>query len=421
MTKQSNWAGNYEYEAVRIHHPKTVEQVQELVRQSGKIRALGTCHSFNSIADSTEDLVSLDHFDPLISLDKENLTVTVAGGTRYGELSEYLHQQGFALHNLASLPHISVTGACATATHGSGDNHGNLATAVSAMELVIADGTVIGVSRKQDDLFQGMVVGLGGFGIVTKLTLNIRPTFNLSQDVYENLSLFELEDHFDEITSSAYSTSLFTDWKGEAFNQVWLKRRITKGTILKAEPELFGAALATRNLHPIANISAENCTEQLGVIGPWHERLPHFRMDHTPSSGAELQSEYFVPRQHAYQALLKISQLRERIALSLLISEIRTVAADDLWMSPCYKQDCVAIHFTWVKNEPAVRNLLPIIEEGLAPFHVCPHWGKLFTMSPTRLMSHYHKLQDFRELLRQYDPHGKFRNPFLDTYIFGTN
>jgi xylitol oxidase len=266
-----------------------------------------------------------------------------------------------------------------------------------------------------------MVVGLGAFGVVTKLTLDIVPTFDVRQHVYENLPLSELEDHFDDITSSAYSVSLFTDWKSETFNQVWLKRRVTKGIIFKVEPELFGAALATRHLHPIADISAENCTEQMGIPGPWHERLPHFRMDHTPSSGEELQSEYFVPREHAFHALLAINRLREQLVPLLQISEIRTIAADRLWMSPCYKEDCVAIHFTWIKNEPAVRELLPLIEEQLAPLDARPHWGKVFTMSPARLMSHYEQLREFRQLALQYDPQGKFRNAFVDRYVFGAD
>jgi alditol oxidase len=422
MTKQSNWAGNYEYNAVRIYHPKTVEEVQELVIHSRKVRALGTRHSFNTIADSPENLISLDNLDQVINLDKESLTVTVAGGIRYGQLSQYLHQQGFALHNLASLPHISIAGACATATHGSGNNNGNLATAVSAMELVTADGEVIVVSDEQDgDKFQGMVVGLGAFGVVIKLTLNIQPAFDLRQDVYQNLPVFELKDHFDEITSSAYSVSLFTDWKSETFNQVWLKRHVVGDLKLQDAPSFFSSTLAKRNLHPIEEISAESCTEQMGVPGPWHERLPHFRMGHTPSSGEELQSEYFVPRQNAYEALLEISRLRGSIAPLLQISEIRTIAADGLWMSPCYNQDSVAIHFTWKKNASATRKILPQIEERLARFHVRPHWGKLFEMSPTRLMSRYEKLQDFRELLSKYDPEGKFCNSFLDSYIFGTD
>jgi xylitol oxidase len=240
----------------------------------------------------------------------------------------------------------------------------------------------------------------------------------MQQDVYENLPLAELEGHYDELTSEVYSVSLFTDWRDSSFNQVWLKRHVPDGVSVKAEPELFGAKLATNNLHPIASLSAENCTEQMGVCGPWFERMPHFRMDFTPSSGEELQSEYIIPRQHAFTALRVIDQLREHIAPLLQISEVRTIAADNLWMSPCYKQACVAIHFTWKQDWDGVRNVLPIIEEKLEPFDARPHWGKLFTMSHERLQSLYEKLPDFRALLQHYDPQGKFRNEFLDKYIF---
>jgi alditol oxidase len=419
-TKQWNWAGNYEYTAARLHEPKTVQEVRDLVKRSKNIRALGTRHSFNHIADSAGELVSLRHLDRVISLDRERLTVTVEGGIRYGQLCQYLHHAGFALHNLASLPHISVAGACATATHGSGNTNGNLAIAVSEMQLVTADGVVTVLSSELDgDRFMGMVVGLGGFGIVTELTLDILPSFDMQQNVYENLPFAELGSHFDEITSSGYSVSLFTDWIKEKVDQVWLKRRVIPGEKLETESEWFGASPAARNMHPIAHISAENCTEQMGVPGPWYERLPHFRMDHTPSSGEELQSEYFIPRRHAFQALLAIHAIRERVASLLQISEIRTIAADKFWMSPCYEQDSVAIHFTWKKDETAVRELLPIIEEELSPYDVRPHWGKLFTMSPSSLMSRYERLDDFRQLLLKYDPQGKFRNSFLNSYIFG--
>jgi xylitol oxidase len=416
----SNWAGNYTYRAVRVHKPETIAQIQELVSRGNKLKALGTRHSFNDIADSPDDLISLERFDQVLALDREQHTVTVGAGIRYGQLCPWLHREGFALHNLASLPHISVAGACATATHGSGGQHGNLATAVAAMELITADGELIVFSRKHEPgQFEGAVVGLGGLGIVTKLTLDILPTFEMRQDVYENLPLAQLEDHFDELVASAYSVSLFTDWRNATFNQVWLKRRVSMDAPFELEPELFGAKPATHALHPIASLSAEPCTEQMGIAGPWYERLPHFRMDFTPSSGEELQSEYFVPRQHAIAAFHAIDQIREYIAPNLQISEIRFIAADDLWMSPCYGQDCVSIHFTWKKDWPAVSKVLPLIEERLAPFHARPHWGKLFTMHPEHLQSLYAKLPEFRELLQRYDPHSKFRNAFLDKYIFG--
>jgi len=286
--------------------------------------------------------------------------------------------------------------------------------------MVAASGDVIVLSREEDrEQFEGAVVGLGGLGVITKLTLDISPTFQMQQDVYENLPLAELEERFDELFSSAYSVSLFTDWRNATFNQVWLKRHIPDGISVKAEPQLFGAMLAASHLHPIATLSAENCTEQMGVCGPWYERLPHFRMDFTPSSGEELQSEYIIPRQHAFAALGAVDQLREYVAPLLQISEIRTIAADNLWMSPCYKQACVCIHFTWKRDWERVRKVLPMIEEQFEPFNARPHWAKLFTMSPTHLQSLYEKLPEFRRLLEYYDPRGKFHNAFLDKYIFG--
>jgi xylitol oxidase len=420
IEKPSNWAGNYMYRAANLHRPETVEQIQELVLKTDKAKALGTRHSFNDIADSPGDLISLEHFNQIVGLDRDYRTVTVEAGVRYGQLARWLQGEGYALHNLASLPHISVAGACATGTHGSGDGQGILATAVSTLEMVTANGELVVLSREKDGKqFQGAVVGLGGLGVVTKLTLNVSPTFEMRQDVYENLPLAELESHLDELFSSVYSVSLFTDWRNAIFNQVWLKRRVEENESIKMDPSLFGATLAIRHLHPIATLSAENCTEQMGISGPWHERLPHFRMDFTPSSGEELQSEYLVPRQHAFEALRAIDQLREHIAPLLQISEIRSIAADNLWMSPCYQRACIAIHFTWKKDWDGVQRILPMIEHQLAQFEARPHWAKLFMMSPAHLQTLYEKMPDFRQLLQHYDPQGKFRNKYLDTYIFG--
>lgn len=423
MTEEErNWAGNYIYSSERWHYPQTVEQVQEIVKSCDKLRVVGTRHSFNGIADSTQNLISLAQLERIIEIDRERRTVTVDGGARYGDLCRTLHDEGYALHNLASLPHISVAGACATATHGSGDRNGNLATAVSAMELVTADGALVTLSREQDgELFDGAVVNLGALGVVTKITLDILPTFAVRQDVFEDLTLAQLVANFEEVFSRGYSVSLFTDWQNEKFDQLWLKRRITIDTPPATPSTLFGAMAAPENRHPIISASAENCTEQMGVPGPWFERLPHFRLNFAPSSGDELQSEYFVPRQQALPALQTVMQLCQQIRPLLHISEIRTVAADDLWLSPCYQQDCVAIHFTWQSKWTAVRELLPHLEEKLAPFQARPHWGKLFAMSPAHLQPLYVKLPDFQQLLQQYDPQGKFRNAFLDTYISGTD
>ena len=412
-----NWAGNFEFSTGNIHYPKTLEEVQEIVKKCDKITALGSQHSFNKIADNTENLISLKEMNKVISIDRAANTVTVEAGMRYGELAPYLHQNGYALHNLASLPHITIAGSVATATHGSGVNNGNLSTAIAAIEFVNATGEIINLS-KEDAAFNGAVVGLGALGIVTKVTLSIEPTFNMKQYVYRNMPMQELEKNFDAIEKMGYSVSLFTDWKNKNINEVWIKTKVA-ADIIAAPNELFGAKLATQNMHPLEGESAENCTEQMGVSGPWFERMPHFKMGFKPSAGKELQSEYFVAIDNAFEAMMAVEKLNEKISPYLFITEIRTIAADELWMSPCYKKNCVAIHFTWKQEVEAVMNLLPLIEAQLAPFNPRPHWGKLFTMSPAILHSRIEKLADFKELVKQHDPNGKFRNAYLERNIYG--
>nr|WP_163538403.1 D-arabinono-1,4-lactone oxidase [Gracilibacillus sp. YIM 98692] len=417
MEKQRNWAGNYTYSTVNWHAPESVEQIQQLVKRFNHVKVVGTRHSFNSIADSSDQIMTLEKLNKVVSFKRSEQKITVEAGMKYSDLCHYLEGTGLALHNLASLPHISVAGACATATHGSGNQNGNLATVVSAMEFVNATGEVI--YEESEEKLNALVVGLGGFGIVTKLTLDLVPEYKIRQDVYENLSLEEFQKNFHTIFSSAYSVSVFTDWSRPVFKQVWLKRTVSDEDMIEAESEFFGAKLSTKNLHPISDHGAEHCTEQLGVSGSWHDRIPHFRMNFTPSSGKELQSEYIIPRAYTADAITAIGKLREQIAPLLLICEIRSIAADNLWMSMNYKQDSIGIHFTWKDDWEAVKQVLPKIEEQLAPFNARPHWGKLFTMAPDQVRSLYEKLPDFQQLLREYDPDGKFRNSFLNHYIFG--
>jgi len=417
--KLKNWAGNLEYGTDRLYSAQSLDQVRTFVKNQSRFKVLGTRHCFNSIVDSKNQFLSLQSMDKQISLDREAGTVTVEAGIRYGQLCPHLDEQGFALHNLASLPHISIAGACSTGTHGSGVGNGNLSTAVTELEYVLSSGEVVKLSREKDgETFRGVVVGLGALGVITKVTLAIQPRYTMRQYVYENMLLSQMKEHFDTIMSSAYSVSLFTDWKKQRINEVWLKSRVEEGKSIEAPEEFYGARRAAKNLHPIAELSAENCTEQMGVPGPWYERLPHFRMGFTPSAGKELQTEYFVPRQHAVDAILAVERLRDQISPHLMISEIRAIAADDLWMSPCYKRDNVAIHFTWKQEWPAVRAVLPVIEKELVPYQVRPHWGKLFTIGGAQLRASYERLPGFVELARRYDPQGKLRNEFLNGYVF---
>ncbi|WP_405145571.1 FAD-binding protein [Sphaerisporangium sp. NBC_01403] len=416
--RPKNWAGNVAFQAERVDRPSSLQQLQSLIARSAKVRVLGSGHSFNHIADSPGALVSLDGLPQGVELDGDSARVKVTASVRYAELGRRLHDKGYAVPNLASLPHISVAGSCATATHGSGDANGNLATSVSEVEMVTADGEVVVLGRDRDgDRFDGAVVALGALGAVVSLTLDVVPAFDVRQYVYEGLPVEVLDDHFAGIVSSAYSVSLFTDWRTSRINQVWVKQRLDESGGSPAGPDLFGATAADGPRHPVPGVSAVHCTRQMGVPGPWFERLPHFRPDFTPSSGEELQSEYMVPRRHAVEALHALEGLRDRIAPVLQISEIRTVASDGLWLSPCYGRDTVAFHFTWIKDSAAVLPVLGLIEERLAPFEARPHWGKLFTVPPEVLRSRYERLPDFRDLARRYDPSAKFANEFVATYV----
>jgi alditol oxidase len=374
---RTNWAGNYTYSTKNLDLPNTVEDVRHRVREHAHLKALGARHSFNGIADSTVEQISLKHFDQ-IELDTKAKTVTVGAAVTYGQLAPYVDSRGFAVHNLASLPHISVVGACATATHGSGNKNGNLSTAVRAMEIITGNGDVLTFSRKKlGDKFPGAVVGLGALGVITRITLEVQPTFQMTQVVYENLAFSQLEHHLDEIFASGYSVSLFTDWQNHRATQVWIKRRVDQGPHAAANADFYGARPATRNLHPLAGHSAESCTEQMG------------------------------------------EQLRDQITPHLFISEFRSIAADDLWISPCYQRASMALHFTWKPEWSAVKKVLPLIEEKLAPFGARPHWAKLFTMPSAHLRSHYPKMSDYQAMLAQYDPNGKFRNEFISKKIYG--
>ena len=417
---RQNWAGNQTFSTNRLYSPATVEEVRQVVKDCAKLRALGSRHSFNTIADSTKNQISLIKLNE-ISLDEKARTVTVGAGITYGKLAPVIDARGYALHNLASLPHISVAGAIATATHGSGVHNGNLATAVSGLEIVTANGEVLHLSRAKDgERFLAAVVVLGSLGVVTRVTLDVQPTFQVAQSVYQNLSLDHLKTHFVEIFSSGYSVSVFTDWQNHMASQLWVKRRLAPGDKNDWSPEYLGAKLATQKLHPLAGHDAESCTEQQGIPGPWYERLPHFRMNFTPSSGKELQTEYLVPLSRGYEAIRAVETLRDHITPHLFITELRTIAADDLWMSTAYKRPSLAIHFTWKPEWPEVSQVLPLIEKQLEAFAPRPHWGKLFTVAPAELKKRYGRLAEFEAMLKRVDPNGKFRNEFIAHNLYSS-
>lgn len=405
----NNWASSLTYGARRVHRPRTVDGLRALVARTDRIRALGTRHSFSGVADTTGDLVLLDGLAESMLLIPEAGTVTVSAGTRYAELAPYLHRAGYALGNMASLPHISVAGSVATGTHGSGDGQRCLAAAVSALELVGPEGDLVELRRDTHaDEFAGTVVALGALGVVTRLTLDVEPAYQVAQTVCPGVPLDEVAEDVDAVFGAAYSVSLFTDWRS-GHGSVWLKRRSDR-------PEsCWGRGRqAAAPVHPVPGVDPASSTEQLGVPGPWYQRLPHFRPELTPGAGEELQSEYFLPRHQAATAFAAIRALADRIAPVLHIAEVRTVRGDDLWLSSAYGRDTVTFHFTWLKDLPSVRPVIAAIEEQLMPLGARPHWAKLTETPAERIIAGYPRAADFARLAKKHDPDGKFRSAFID-------
>ena len=431
-----SWSGTVDYGPGPLHAPTSVAELRALVGRSPRIRALGTRHSFSEVAASDADLVTLAQLPAELEFDSAARTVRVAAGVRYGELAVAAAEHGLALANTGSLPHISVGGASATGTHGSGDAHRSLASSVRAIELVTADGDLLTLSREvHPEIFDGVVLSLGTLGVVTHLTLDLVPAFAMRQRVYQELPAEATAGaELSEVLAGAYSVSLFHHWDG-TIAQIWAKQAVAaspaerSGSVERSPARLpadagapfpetwHGARLASGALHPLPGMPGDFCTDQTGEPGPSHERLPHFRLEFTPSSGEEIQSEYFVPREQVGEALAAVMPLGERIRPLLHASEVRTVAADDLWLSPAHQRDSACVHFTWKQRPREVEALLPEIEERLAPFSPRPHWGKVFTLASETVQAHYPRLGDFQALRDRLDPDRVFRNDYVDRLL----
>ncbi|MCE7979886.1 MAG: FAD-binding protein [Caldilinea sp. CFX5] len=416
-THRQNWAGNVPYGAAHYHSPATLDELQALVRAADKVRVIGGRHSFTPLTDSTGTILSLANLDKTVTIDHQRRTATVNANITYRELCPQLHRAGYALHNMASLDHITVIGAAMTATHGSGDAHGNLATAISGLEMVTATGDLVTLSRDKDgDTFNGAVVTLGALGVVTKVTLDLLPAFALQQDIYEKLPMTEVYANFDAIMTTGYSVSLFPDWQQDWVNSVWVKQQVPADRPAVVPTTFFGATLRA-SARPVEE-DADRYSTPISTPGPWHERLPHFVFHDAEREGNELQSEYFVARHQAVAAMQAVAQFRQQLAPIIGVTEIRSVAADQLWLSTAYGQETIGIHFNWQKKGAAVQQFLPSLEAALAPFQPRPHWGKLFNLTPAQVQARYPRLADFQALAHDYDPQGKFRNAFVERYLF---
>ncbi|HEY0933110.1 MAG TPA: D-arabinono-1,4-lactone oxidase [Trebonia sp.] len=406
-----NWSGNYQFTARGLIAAGTVPDVQRAVAAGGRVRALGTRHSFNDLADNGATLVSVTGIDPDPVIDEAAGTVTAGAGMSYGALASWLQARGWALHNLGSLPHISIAGAVATGTHGSGSRNQILSGALAAVDYVAADGELRHAGRP-DEEFDGLAVGLGAFGIVVRVTLDIQPSYLVRQDGYPDVPWDRILADLEAVMSGGDSVSLFTNWSGESIRAAWVKRRIDTRAEAGVPEEFFGARRAVGQL-PFMDPPADNLT-LLGVAGPWLERLPHFRVDSTPSNGNEIQSEWFVRRDQGARALEALRRRAHLIAPLLLVSEIRSTAADRLWLSGSYARETLALHFTWVNRPDEVDAVVREVEAALEPFAARPHWGKVNHVPPARLAELYPRLGDARALFEKLDPDGRFSNRRLE-------
>jgi alditol oxidase len=411
-----NWSGNVAYSARRLLEPESVDELRRVVASSSRLRPLGTRHSFSTVADTSGDLLSAARLPRRMDVDSDARTVTVSAGLRFGEFAPELDRAGWALGNLGSLPHISVAGACATGTHGSGDANQVMAASVAAVEFVAADGD-LRTLRRGDEGFEGAVVALGRLGVVTALTLDIRPRYEIRQLVHLGLPGEAAIEHVTELLAGGYSVSVCTGWGDPLEFQLLGKYLADADTPAAALAEQFGATAAIEPWNPVPGMPPENCTEQLGVPGPWYARLPHFKLEFTPSSGEELQSEFFVARADASDALRAVASVAHVVAPVLQVGEVRSIAGDDLWLSPGSGGDVVAIHFTWIADMGAVLPAVRAVEERLAPLRARPHWGKVFTTPPEVVRTLYPRLADATALARRLDPDGVFGNSFVDAYL----
>ncbi|MGC5172778.1 D-arabinono-1,4-lactone oxidase [Microbacterium sp. DT81.1] len=392
----TTWAETYRFTASTLHRPSSMGELRGVITSGTRVRALGTRHSFTDLADSAE-LVSLERLIIEPVLDANRREVRVSAAMTYGALAAWLEHRGWALQNLASLPHISIGGAVMTATHGSGLANGSLSAAVRALELVTGDGQVLRIDDT-DPRLAGVVVSLGAVGVVTRLSLAIVPSYRLRQQTFAVARWADLVHDVPALMSSAYSVSIFTDWLDR--HELLIKSR--EGDADAADH--VGSALTDLP-------DTENVTPRRGVWGPWSERLAHFRMDARPSVGAEIQTEYLVDIRDSEAAMEAVRRISEPFAPHLFVSEIRAVAADDRWLSMAYGRDSLSIAHTWKRHPEAVASALPVLERALEPFSPRPHWGKVFSplFDVTPL---YPQMDAFRSLAGELDPGGVFRNGF---------
>jgi len=410
-----NWAGNLTFSAKEFIEIDNISKLQQVVSNSQGIKVLATGHSFNAIGDTKDTLISLKNLSNGIEIDSQNAQALIPAGMAYADAARYLESNGWAFSNMASLGEVTIAGAISTGTHGSGSNNGVLSTSVVGLEIVLGSGELVTIDESNSEEFAGFVISLGALGVFTKIKMRIIPSFSVKQFVYENIGIQAVAENFDTVFNSAYSVSYFSNWAKNSTGQIWMKF-LDDSSSDNLSDNWLGANQAKAKQHPVKINNPDPCTDQLGISGKWLYRLPHFKLDSSPASGDEVQTEYLVDRKYVNEYIQDLRTIGDEIASKVYATEIRTIKSDELWLSGAYQRETVGFHFTWKKSDTLV-DFLPRIEEILGKHHGRPHWAKLFSVKSDELSARYPKYSNFEALLKKYDPKKKFRNKFIDQYF----
>ncbi|KAI1700234.1 d-arabinono-1,4-lactone oxidase domain-containing protein [Ditylenchus destructor] len=360
-----NWGNNFRFSTQNIQYPTSVEEVQQIVRNANKLRVVGTRHSFSKIADSPNTMLSTLALKNIIGFDPTVPSITVQAGITYTDLNPFLPNYG-----------------------------------------------------PNDPELKAIAVGLGAFGVITQVELEVEPTFNLTNYVFVNMPEQDIYDHFDEIENLGYSVQLFTDFSTPGvWDQVWVWVRSDENSNVGNMQNLYGATRTHEQVTAIEALPPTYLMEQ-GKEQPWYYGLVDYHLGLSGFDGAEIQSEYFMPYENAIPAIQAVSNFSDLIAPRVYTMLIRTIKGDDLWMSESFNETTVAIHFTWKPNMTAVMEVLPQIEQALLPYGARPHWGKVFAQGPETYLHRYPKLNQWKQLAETLDPTHKFRNKFLEDTVF---
>lgn len=404
----NNWGGNLQFRQEALAQPETLAELATLIRDN-QVRPAGTLHSFSPIATGEGIMLSAAGLKVAPAIDPASKTARVGAASRYGDIALALEAQGLALRNMGSLPHISLAGASATGTHGSGDGNQILSASLISFSFLNHKGELITL-RRGDDLFEPCRLGLGAHGLWVEAELSVVESYQMRQDIYRDIPwAYFLEDPA-RLSAAGYSVSLFGKWGSDTIDQAWVKSRVSDGT---PPAEIAGIRAATESLKELAPGVGDNLTEQAGRPGPWLHRLPHFRLDATPSAGDEIQTEYFFTRDQIVGAIEVVHSLAHEVNPVLIITEIRSIAQDDAWLSPMRRGDSIALHFTFKNDVPAVTRVVEKLEAALAPFNPIPHWGKVNGFTGEQLAAVHPKLAEARTVFDELDPEGKFSSPYL--------